>query len=106
MYHAPSFNARFWAFLFTIDQDLAETTRRRGCPCGGRCTDPTIPASLGASDSLPDTYRTDSVSPAIETGAESKSTPPSVRFLGRKIYVGTRRFDQRHAARTIAAAGP
>jgi len=26
----------FWAFLLSIDTDLAECTRQKGCSCGGR----------------------------------------------------------------------
>ena len=26
----------FWSFLLSIDQDLAESTRRKACSCGGR----------------------------------------------------------------------
>jgi len=26
----------FWAFLVSIDKDLAECTRQKGCSCGGR----------------------------------------------------------------------
>ncbi len=26
----------FWSFLLSIDNDLAESTRRKGCSCGGR----------------------------------------------------------------------
>jgi len=26
----------FWAFLLSIDKDLAECTRQKGCSCGGR----------------------------------------------------------------------
>ena len=36
MYHDLPRTARFWSFLLAIDQDLAETTRKEGCPCGGR----------------------------------------------------------------------
>jgi len=25
----------FWAFLLSIDKDLAECTRQKGCSCGG-----------------------------------------------------------------------
>jgi hypothetical protein len=35
MYHDLPRSARFWPFLLAIDQDLAETTRKAGCPCGG-----------------------------------------------------------------------
>jgi hypothetical protein len=36
MYHDFPRDARLWSFLYAIDQDLAETTRNGGCPCGGR----------------------------------------------------------------------
>ena len=36
MYHDLPRTARFWLFLLAVDQDLAETTRKQGCPCGGR----------------------------------------------------------------------
>src|SRR5262249_50284992 len=36
MYHDLPRTARFWSFLFAVDQDLAETARNEGCPCGGR----------------------------------------------------------------------
>jgi hypothetical protein len=26
----------FWSFLLSIDKDLADSTRRKGCSCGGR----------------------------------------------------------------------
>ncbi len=36
MYHDLPRTARFWSFLFAVDQDLAETTRKQVCPCGRR----------------------------------------------------------------------
>ncbi len=38
----------FWAFLFSIDRDLAATTCQAGCSCGGVCIGPTILESRGA----------------------------------------------------------
>ena len=88
MYHTFPPAASFWPFLLTIDQDLAETTRRRGCPCGGACTDPIIPASLAAIATRSPIHTTPgSVSAAIATAAESAPQHRRVRFLGRKVYV-------------------
>ena len=28
-------SASFWAFLLSIDKDLAQRTRQKGCACGG-----------------------------------------------------------------------
>jgi len=36
MYHELPRDASFWLFLFSVDQDLAETARQKACPCGGR----------------------------------------------------------------------
>jgi hypothetical protein len=89
MYHAPSFNATFWAFLLTIDQDLAESTRRQGCSCGGRLHRANYPRKpRGGFDSLPDTYNSRFSFTCDRDKCRKRSTPPSVRFLGRRIYVG------------------
>jgi len=36
MYQNLLRDASFWRFLFSIDQDLAESARKEACPCGGR----------------------------------------------------------------------
>ena len=36
MYHDLFRDASFWSFLFDVDQELAATTRKQGCSCGGR----------------------------------------------------------------------
>ena len=36
MYHELPRTARFWLVLLAIDHDLAETSRKNACPCGGR----------------------------------------------------------------------
>ena len=89
MYHTLPAAASFWPFLFTIDQDLAETTRKQGCPCGGRLHRADYPRKPRAdSDALPDTYKTRFSFCCDRDGCRRRATPPSVRFLGRKIYVG------------------
>jgi hypothetical protein len=88
MYHALPFNATFWAFLFTIDQDLAETTRRHGCPCGGRLHRADYPRKpRGGTDTPPATYKTRFSFCCNRDECRKRATPPSVRFLGRKIYL-------------------
>jgi len=49
MYHDLPRDASFWSFLFAIDQDLAEETRKKGCPCGGHlhCKRSKVPALPG-----------------------------------------------------------
>ena len=47
-----------WAFLLSIDKDMAEYTRQEGCSCGGRLHCANYPrAPRGGSDHLPEEYR-------------------------------------------------
>jgi hypothetical protein len=83
-------DARLYDMLTRIDADPAETARQAGCrvcgavvhrapfarkPRGG-------PATLGA-----DYDRRHSFCCAVK-GGRKRRTPPSVRFLGRKVYLG------------------
>jgi len=89
MYHDLPFTATFWRFLFTIDQDLADAIRKIGCPCGGRLHSADylrrprgIPASLLEHLRIRLSFCCD------RDGCRKRMTPPSVRFLGRKVYLG------------------
>jgi hypothetical protein len=89
MYHASTCNATLWAFLFTVDQDLAETARRQGCRCGGRLHRADYPRKpRGGTDTPPATYKTRFSFCCNRDECRKRTTPPSVRFLGRKIYLG------------------
>ena len=79
----------FWSFLFSVDQDLAARARQQGCPCGGRlhCANyPRMPR--GCPDNLPEQYRYRLSFCCDRDGCRKRVTPPSVRFLGRKVYLG------------------
>jgi hypothetical protein len=90
MYHDLPRAAEFWSFLFEIDQDLAETTRQEGCRCGGRLHCANYPRQpRGGPDTLPATYRFRLSFCCDRDGCRRRVTPPSVRFLGRKIYLGS-----------------
>ena len=81
--------ARFWPLLFTIEQDLTATTRRHGCPCGGHLHRSNYPRKpRGDCVTLPDTYNTRLSFCCHRDGCRKRSTAPSVRFPGRKVYVG------------------
>lgn len=89
MYQTLPPASSFWPFLFVIDQDLAENTRRHACPCGGRLHRADYPRKpRGDSDRLPDTYNTRFSFCCDRDGCRKRATPPSVRFLGRKVYLG------------------
>ena len=57
MYQDLPRHASFWLFLFAIDQDLAESTRQKACPCGGRLHCAHYPRKPRGIDDLPDAYR-------------------------------------------------
>jgi hypothetical protein len=76
-------------FLFAIDQDLAESARKEGCPCGGRLHRANYPRKpRGGPDELPEQYGYRLSFCCDRDGCRKRVTPPSVRFLGRKVYLG------------------
>jgi hypothetical protein len=89
MYHHLPDRAGFWSYLFTIDQDLAETARKQGCLCGGRLHCANYPRQpRGTSVKLPKHERTRLSFTCDRDGCRKRVTPPSVRFLGPKVYFG------------------
>ena len=87
MYHHQLRDARFWLFLFSIDPDLAESTRKEACPCGGRLHGARYPRKpRGGPDDLPESYRFRLSFCCDRDGCRKRATPPSVRFLGPKVY--------------------
>jgi hypothetical protein len=78
-----------WSFLLSIDQVLAEATRLKGCSCGGRLHCANYPrAPRGGPDDLPDGYYHRFSFCCDRDGCRKRATPPTVRFLGRKVYLG------------------
>jgi hypothetical protein len=81
-------DATFHELLLAYDRDLADAAREAGCPCGGvlhsakypRKPRPWLPR-LG-----PEHQRRFSYCCAVD-GCRSRATPPSLRFLGRKVYL-------------------
>ena len=89
MYHNLLRDASFWRFLFSVDQDLAERAGKEACSCGGRLHRANYPRKpRGGPDDLPDEYRTRLSFCCDREGCRKRVTPPSVRFLGRKVYLG------------------
>ena len=57
MYQNLPRDASFWQFLFSIDQDLAESARKEACRCGGRLHRANYPRKpRGGPRDLPDEY--------------------------------------------------
>jgi hypothetical protein len=79
----------FWSFLLSVDKDLAERTRQKACSCGGRLHCANYPrAPRGGPGDLPEEYRYRFSFCCDRDGCRKRVTPPSVRFLGRKVYLG------------------
>lgn len=75
--------------LSKIDEDLAEEVRRAGCPrCGGALHSARYPRKPRGSADLVGGWRwRESLCCAVQ-GCRRRATPPSVRFLGRRVYAG------------------
>jgi hypothetical protein len=87
MYHDLPRGASFWWFLFSVDQDLAQSTREKCCSCGGRLHRADYPRKPRGADNLPEDYRYRFSFCCARDGCRKRVTPPSVRFLGRKVYL-------------------
>ena len=89
MWHALLRDTKFFDLLYTLDQDLADQTRSQGCPCGGRLDQAHYPRKPrgGPANLSPDRERRFSFC-CNRDGCRSRATPPSVRFLGRRVYFG------------------
>jgi hypothetical protein len=80
---------RLYELLERFDEDLADTARTGGCPCGGRLHQASYPRKpRGGPDDLGDSYGRRHSFCCAEEGCRRRATPPSVRFLGRKVYLG------------------
>jgi hypothetical protein len=89
MYHDLPRSASFWSFLLTVDEDLAEETRKQGCPCGGRLHSANYQRKpRGTPSQLPEPQRLRLSFCCDRDGCRKRAMPRSVRFLGRKVYLG------------------
>lgn len=90
MWHKILQDSNFFLTLLTFDRDLAAQYRWAGCPiCGGVLhSAPYRRKPRGGPWNLPPDYE---VRDSFCCSAEScrrRLTPPSVRFLGRRVYFG------------------
>jgi len=91
LWHRLLRDARVYCVLFRIDRDLADEARSQGCRCGGRLhsaryrRQPRCGLDLEKVD--PDYGKRFSFC-CDRDGCRRRTTPPSVRFLGRRVYLG------------------
>lgn len=72
-----------------IDADLAAKAQAAGCPeCGGRLDVANYPRKPRGAEGLDAEYDVRASFCCAVDGCRRRRTPPSVRFLGRKVYLG------------------
>jgi hypothetical protein len=83
-------DVRFYGLLLKFDQDLAATVRSAGCPaCGAALHAAPYPRKpRGGPAGLGPEHRQRLSLCCAADGCRQRSTPPSVRFLGPKVYWG------------------
>lgn len=89
MYQSLLRDSRFFDLLLTLDEDLAAEARRGGCACGGVLHGAAYerkprggPAGLGRASTIRFSFC------CATEGCRRRMTPPSLRFLGRKVFFG------------------
>lgn len=88
MCHRFLSSTNFLLLLLTIDRDIAEKVRSAGCPCGGTLHSANYPRKPRGGPPCPDKTFSLRLSFCCDVdGCRCRSTPPSVRFLGRKVYL-------------------
>jgi hypothetical protein len=90
MLHPWPPTAKFFHELLRIDERELELARSGGCPgCGGRLDRADYPrkprGELGAAEAV---FGKRFSLCCSRDGCRQRRTPPSVRFLGRRVYVG------------------
>ena len=85
MYLGILHEASLYETLFWIDAELAETARQDGCECGATLHRANYPRKPRGAQVGPEYDRRLSFCCGR---CRRRRTPPSVRFLGRKVYLG------------------
>ena len=89
MCHAFLTNTNFYQLLTRIDESIAEEVLARGCDCGGVLHSARYPRKpRGIRSALDSSYESRLSFCCSQDGCRRRHTPASVRFLGRKVYLG------------------
>jgi len=81
-------NPKLYRFLEQIDLDLAEIERANGCRyCSGKLHRANYKRKPRGAESWPEEPKRCSFC-CDQEGCRRRHTPPSVRFMGRRVYAG------------------
>lgn len=81
-------DSSFFLALLLFDRDLAERTRNKGCACGGRLHRAAyVRKPRGEPFGLPEGFCVRESFCCCREGCRRRVTPPSLRFLGRRVYL-------------------
>lgn len=82
-------DSRFFEILFQYDWDMAALVQEAGCHCGGVLHTANYPRKpRGGPPDLGSKYDTRLSFCCAREGCRCRATPPSLRFLGRRVYLG------------------
>ena len=82
-------DTRLYALLAHIDSDLAGDAHATGCECGGKLHRANYPRQpRGGPKNLGEECGLRFSFCCANDGCRKRATPPSVRFLGRRVYLG------------------
>lgn len=83
-------DASFYRSMFQLDQTIGADVQAAGCRhCGGRLHVADYPRKpRGVRSALDESYQSRLSFCCATDGCRRRTTPPSVRFLGRKVYLG------------------
>jgi hypothetical protein len=90
MFHVDTESSQFTDLLCHFDQDLANQCRAQGCAhCQGRLHLARYPRKpRGGRPQLSEDYRWRWSFCCAQEQCRTRTTPPSLRFLGRRVYLG------------------
>ena len=89
MYQRLLRETSFFEALLRIDEDLAREVREAGCDCGGVLHSARYPRKpRGGPESLGREHAMRASFCCAEDGCRRRATPPSLRFMGRKVFFG------------------
>lgn len=89
MYHALFGDARFLRALLGMDREMAAAAKAAGCACGGVLhRGDYLRKPRGGAEGLGAEYGKRLSFCCAEEGCRKRKTPRSVRFLGRRVYLG------------------